>query len=92
MIFSEFELPLPKREFFIACDFSDFFSLDLFMISFLSSLVIKVLLLYLIIFVLKGACSFKRILKAQLNALYASFSKCINFSCKAMLKRAISKY
>ena len=86
-------------EFFICTNFLDFcfllniiFSLDLFMISFLSSFVVKVLLLYLIIFVLSGACSFKRTLKAELNALYASFSKFINFLCSAILKRSISKY
>ena len=62
------------------------------MISFLSSFVIKVLLFYLSIFVLSGAFSFKRTLKAELNTLYASFSKCINFSCKAILKRSMSKY
>ena len=61
------------------------------MISFLSSFVVKVLLLYLSIFVLSGACTLKKILKTEVNAPYPSFSKCINFSCKAILKRSISK-
>ena len=61
------------------------------MISFLSSFVIKVLLLYLSVFFLSGACAFKRYVKAELNTLYASFSKCFKFSCKAILKRIISK-
>ena len=62
------------------------------MILFLSSSVIKVLLLYLSFFVLSAACPFQRFVKAELNALYASFSKCFNFSCKGNLKRLISKY
>ena len=62
------------------------------MISFLSSFVVKVLLLCMSIFILSDACSFERILKAELNALHASFSRCINFSCKAILKRSISEY
>ena len=47
------------------------------MIYFLTYFVIKFLLLYLSIFVLSDACSFKRVLKAEVNALYASFFKCI---------------
>ena len=57
------------------------------MISFLSSFVIKSLLLYLIVLVLRGACSSKRIVQAQMNSLYASFSKCFNFSCKAIFQK-----
>ena len=85
-------------EFYICTNLLDFFllngffSFELFMISLLGSLIIKVLFLYLSIFVLSGACSFKRTLKAELNALYASFSKCINFSCKTISRRSISKY
>ena len=47
------------------------------MIYFLTYFVIKFLLLYLSIFVLSDVCSFKRVLKAEVNALYASFFKCI---------------
>ena len=44
------------------------------MISFLSSVAIKVLLFYLSVSVLNGACAFKKFVKAELNALYVSFS------------------
>ena len=61
------------------------------MISFLGFFVIRVLL-YQSVLVLSSACAFKRFVKAELNALYASFSKCFDFSLKANLKRFISEY
>ena len=62
------------------------------MISFLSSFIKKVLFLYPSLFVLSGACSFKRFVKAELNALYVSFSKFFDVSWKAILKISVSKY
>ena len=54
------------------------------MIYFLTYFVIKFLLLHLNIFVLSDVCSFKRVLKAEVNALYASFSKCIKISMQSI--------